>query len=447
MPETYTYPSGFALKYVYSSRGFMSQVRRLDNDNLLWEAAEQNERGQWTVFSSPDHQTIKSYDDYGFPTRSRVYTSWGKQMVQDFHYEFNSVTGNLSWRSDSLSRQTEHFSYDTDLHNRLTGWEMNGNTIASLHYKPNGNIAQKSDVSTSANSYTYDDPNGKPHNVTGIVAPTPDFEAVSPEQNISYTLFNKVERIESDNNLWGLQIIFTYGPDENRKTSFYNHLPDHPGVPLIFKYFLDNYEYEYRDTEYRHIHYLHSPAGLFGILVERNNEYQLYYVQTDYLGSITGITDATGKLVESLSYDPWGRRRYPNNWNDYNVTSTMFDRGFTGHEHMPQFGLINPAALHCIALAGSATANFSLHSVCENQASADMNGRVYDPFLARFLSPDPFVQAPDYSQNYNRYSYAFNNPLKYTDPESVTLCVYWTYLSGKLHKVVFKFDVKIDFGF
>ncbi|MBZ0244304.1 MAG: DUF5675 family protein, partial [Bacteroidales bacterium] len=45
-----------------------------------------------------------------------------------------------------------------------------------------------------------------------------------------------------------------------------------------------------------------------------------------------------------------------------------------------------------------------------------MNGRVYDPFLARFLSPDPQLQSPDYSQNYNRYSYAWNNPLKYTDP-------------------------------
>jgi hypothetical protein len=45
-----------------------------------------------------------------------------------------------------------------------------------------------------------------------------------------------------------------------------------------------------------------------------------------------------------------------------------------------------------------------------------MNGRMYDPVLARFLSPDPFVQAPDFSQNYNRYSYCLNNPLKYTDP-------------------------------
>lgn len=65
----------------------------------------------------------------------------------------------------------------------------------------------------------------------------------------------------------------------------------------------------------------------------------------------------------------------------------MFDRGFTGHEHLPQFGLIN------------------------------MNGRVYDPFLARFLSPDPRVSNPENGQNFNRYSYALNNPFKYTDPD------------------------------
>jgi RHS repeat-associated protein len=114
------------------------------------------------------------------------------------------------------------------------------------------------------------------------------------------------------------------------------------------------------------------------------------FTVTYSFGSLTAISDATGNLIESLSYDPWGRRRNPNDWNDYNVTSTMFDRGFTGHEHLPQFGLIN------------------------------MNGRVYDPFLARFLSPDPFVQSPGNPQNYNRYSYALNNPLKYTDPSGYT---------------------------
>jgi hypothetical protein len=45
-----------------------------------------------------------------------------------------------------------------------------------------------------------------------------------------------------------------------------------------------------------------------------------------------------------------------------------------------------------------------------------MNGRVYDPMIGRFLSPDPYVQAPESSQNFNRYSYCLNNPLIYTDP-------------------------------
>ena len=45
-----------------------------------------------------------------------------------------------------------------------------------------------------------------------------------------------------------------------------------------------------------------------------------------------------------------------------------------------------------------------------------MNNCIYDPILGRFLSPDPYIQAPEYAQNFNRYSYVFNNPLKYIDP-------------------------------
>ncbi|MFP4017498.1 MAG: RHS repeat-associated core domain-containing protein, partial [Halanaerobiales bacterium] len=89
----------------------------------------------------------------------------------------------------------------------------------------------------------------------------------------------------------------------------------------------------------------------------------------------------------STNFDAWGRRRNPADWSFTNVSATyMFDRGFTGHEHLDEFGLIN------------------------------MNGRVYDPLLGRFLSPDNYIQVPDYTQSLNRYSYALNNPLVYTDP-------------------------------
>lgn len=44
-----------------------------------------------------------------------------------------------------------------------------------------------------------------------------------------------------------------------------------------------------------------------------------------------------------------------------------------------------------------------------------MNGRIYNPNLHRMLSPDPVTQTPENAQNYNRYSYAFNNSLRYID--------------------------------
>src|SRR5690625_3911461 len=42
-----------------------------------------------------------------------------------------------------------------------------------------------------------------------------------------------------------------------------------------------------------------------------------------------------------------------------------------------------------------------------------MNGRIYDPHLARFLQADPFVEDPG---TLNRYTYVHNNPLVYYDP-------------------------------
>jgi RHS repeat-associated protein len=73
--------------------------------------------------------------------------------------------------------------------------------------------------------------------------------------------------------------------------------------------------------------------------------------------------------------------------NPFGGSSSSFTmRGYTFHEHLEMVGLIN------------------------------MNGRMYDPILGRMLSPDNYVQAPDNTQSFNRYSYCWNNPLKYTDP-------------------------------
>jgi len=45
-----------------------------------------------------------------------------------------------------------------------------------------------------------------------------------------------------------------------------------------------------------------------------------------------------------------------------------------------------------------------------------LNGRVYDPLLARFTSPDTMTESPFSTQGWNRYSYVGNDPLRFTDP-------------------------------
>jgi hypothetical protein len=53
-----------------------------------------------------------------------------------------------------------------------------------------------------------------------------------------------------------------------------------------------------------------------------------------------------------------------------------------------------------------------------------MNSRVYDPMTGRFVSPDPWIQDPKNTQSFNRYSYVWNNPLRYTDPtEEFVFCI------------------------
>lgn len=133
--------------------------------------------------------------------------------------------------------------------------------------------------------------------------------------------------------------------------------------------------------------YIMGGDGLCAIHVKNGNDDSLYYVHKDHLGSIAMITDDKNTLIDERSYDAWGRRRNANNWSYLNVGGLkVTSRGYTGHEHLEQFGIIN------------------------------MNGRMYDPVLGRMLSPDPVLSAATSTQAYNKYSYCGNNPLKYTDP-------------------------------
>jgi len=258
------------------------------------------------------------------------------------------------------------------------------NLTLSIAYADNGNISSKSDAGT----YLYD--NTKVHAVVEVDDNTGTIPSL--DQDISYNEFNKVSLIEEDTK----KLEFNYGPDEERRMMMEytnNNLQK-------TTYYLSNYEeIEINNSVAKKTHYIYGLNGLIAIMIEGADQSQtFYYTCTDHLGSITALVNTSGTVTEEFSYDAWGRRRNAEDWTFVNVpASQTITRGYTGHEHLDGFGLIN------------------------------MNGRIYDPVLGRFAQPDILVQEPNFTQSYNRYSYCMNNPVKFTDPSGYTCDLRWYY--------------------
>lgn len=69
----------------------------------------------------------------------------------------------------------------------------------------------------------------------------------------------------------------------------------------------------------------------------------MHYIYTDYLGSLRCLTDAEGNVEQRLGFDAWGNRRDPLTGEKIStlLTDLNTSRGFTGHEYLDEFVLIN----------------------------------------------------------------------------------------------------------
>lgn len=352
--------------YSYTN-GYLTEIK-LNGQISIWKLTEENDLGQPT--KSQTGQLVRTYEytQYGMPTRRTA------GAIQDFSYNFETQTGNLLSRTDNKRTLTEYFQYDNL--NRLS--VVAGNNIV---YEANGNITQL----PGTGMLTYNN-NANPYQVTML---TPTGIAVPiRNQNITYTSFQRPAQITE-----GTRVAeFKYNANGDRVCTHFSDASNN----YYSEHYLVNNEYEMwdgNDAWAKEILYLggdaySAPAVL--VIPELDNPWEIYYICRDYLGSITHITNADGSLKQELSYDAWGRLRNPATQVAFapdTEPALFLGRGYTGHEHLTWFGLIN------------------------------MNARLYDPALGRFLSPDPYVQAPDFTQNFNRYSYCLNNPLMYVDQD------------------------------
>ncbi len=212
----------------------------------------------------------------------------------------------------------------------------------------------------------------------------PSTGLISSRYSINYTSFEKVRSIFENKH----SATFLYNSDDERSRMI---VADSVGTILTRWYPSENCIKEQDGTATKLYTFIGGDIYSAPVVAITKNDTTIYYdLLRDNLGNITHVVNSTNnQLVAEYSYDAWGRMRNPQTWVDYAHDSVpvlfVAGRGFTSHEHLPWFNLIN------------------------------MNGRVYDPLIGSFLSPDNNVQAPNFTQNLNRYSYCVNNPLKYTD--------------------------------
>nr|MBP7909316.1 VCBS repeat-containing protein [Pseudomonadales bacterium] len=377
-PASQAYPAGLAVDYFYNVRGYLEQVSG-PNGTLYYQVAAQDARGRLLQ----DWQGDDSLNDYTYaPNSSRLteqQSAIGATNLQHFSYAHDPI-GNIASRSDVRQSLSESFIYDGL--DRLTQAQVGTNAPTGMSYDLLGNLLSKSDLG----SYTYGQNGAGLHAVTAIDTGSQTLTYTYDANGnmtggagrmLGWTTYNQLSQVSKG----GVTYAFQSGTDRQRykkvRTSGTTQTTHYVGD--VFEKITENGLTTYR-------HYVKVGGKAVAIVADQTLGVDVTkYLHRDHLGSITTITDSSGAVLERLSYDSYGKRRSATTWQAASITAAEI-RGYTGHEHLDDVGLIH------------------------------MNGRVYDPSLGRMLSPDPVTQSPEYAQNYNRYAYVMNNPMRFTDP-------------------------------
>ena len=364
----------------YNGYGFLNRIER--NGAALWQANQQDASHRVTQASLGNglSQSRTFNPNTGRLTGGLVKTAANDMRLQEgYAYDaLGSVTQRQQyWDSTGF---TENFQYD-EL-NRLSSSQVVapvGQALQSFTYDAAGNITSK----TGVGSYTYP-PQGpaaiRPHAVqsVGSIAGSYSYDdngnlSSGAGKTASWSSFDMPVTLAKGTS----SSTFVYGPEHQRARQVRSD-----GQVTIYA---GAQEVETKAGAVTVKTYW--PMGL-GVEIDRPSQAtELSWTHVDRLGSPVAITDQAGNLREKLGFDAWGKRRTL----DGSATPDSLDglvdnRGFTNHEMLDQLDLVH------------------------------MNGRVYDPLTAKFMSGDPLIQDPMNGQNYSRYSYVLNNPTNFTDP-------------------------------
>lgn len=367
----YTSPSGvLATEHRDYDRGCLSLVT-LDDSTEVYRLCRMDPNGRVARYMSGgiDHQF--TYKQNGTHQSSRSYVPMENNRWASMNNNttvINPATRNVIMRTVPGYTGYEMLEYD-EL-NRLVS--CHNDTVT---YDQKGNLLRR----TALGAFEYNQP-GNPYVVSSA-----EFASGASEPcalDIDYASFKRPLTIDNGKD----RVDFIYNNDYERVKS---ERTVNGKKSRARYYFGGCYEC---DSIGGWVEKLYLNGGYYrsSLLLVRMRgmgiEDRCFPLLRDHLGSVTYLMGNDNTVSEQWSYDPWGGFRDPSTLEPMAFPETiLFERGYCGHEYLPEFGLIN------------------------------MNARLYDPMLGRFLSPDPYVQFPDATQSFNRYTYAMNNPLLYVD--------------------------------
>jgi RHS repeat-associated protein len=403
-----TYPTGLTVNRVDTPLGYPWRVIDGRNGLELWRAQRQDPLGHYLQYQHGNG--LVTTNAYFADGRLNTTQTGPGNTVQNLVYSYD-LNRNINARMDVGTTVTVAYAYD-EL-NRLTSESRSGGglggspQVIAWAYDALGNMSTRTE-SGNTNTYHYNTSglgSLRPHavgSVSGQVsaaqAPSYRYDAngnltSGAGRTVSWASANMVKTVTAGS----AQLSYKYGPEHERFEEIYTrngavqrttvYINPGAGEGLF-------YEDESGVAGTKMKHYISAGGSTVAMIVctatpctsTANTSTQ--YWHEDHLGSVSVVTNQAGAVVERMAYEPFGKRRNSNGVTDPNGTLApgSTDRGYTEHEHMDEVGLIN------------------------------MNGRVYDPGLGRFMSVDPNVPYPDATQSYNRYSYTQNNPLRMLDP-------------------------------
>jgi len=376
---TLRYPTGFTLRYGYTASGHLETVGSASGSTIYWRAEAVSAEGSVERERLGNGLVTDRISDPETGRLTEILTGTaGSASIQSLQYAWSPV-GNLASRTDRNAARTEGFLYDAL--DRLVRASQTGVGSTTFAYDALGNLAYK----TGVGAYAYP-PAGepRPHAVTSAGHDPRSFEydangnllADSQGQALVWSPRNQPIAIATSGADGGWE-FFGYTPDGELLTrldvgaSGTNRASYVLQLGNLFEQVTDLISHR---VERRHM--IYAAGALVAVHVAGTGG-GTRYVHRDHLGSVDAVTNAAATVVERIAYDVHGASA---------SIPTAAARGFTGAVTLERSRLVH------------------------------MQGRVYDPRLGRFLSPDPLVATPNDLQSLNRYAYVRNNPLSLVDP-------------------------------